>query len=462
MSKHLSLRLLCSLLCGLLGVGLLPACAPSRDLLHTAPPPSPIARPPLPEGALPPEGAMRLAAPAEGAPRRGPSDALVTLVIFSDFECRFCGRLLPTLERVLETYPDEVALVFRHLPLPSHEHAAGAALASVEARAQGGDQAFWAMHDRLFAQQDELDLEGLERAAAALGLDPLRFRQALLGGAHIAAVQADMQIAMRLGIRGTPTFFVNGRPQVGAVSFEDLRPILEQELRLGRREVRQGLAASGAYARRMAEASEAPPPEPAFEPGALGAGEGSRRIEVPIPADAPSRGPAEAPIVLQVFSDFECGFCARARGTLERLAQTFPEEVRIVFRHLPLRRHPHARAAAEAAIEVHAQAGDAAFWAFHDRLFAHQDALETADLLRYAGSIEGVDRSALERALSEGRHRARVERDAAAARGAGIDGTPAFVVGSVLVSGAPAFVVLERIVDGILDGEIEGSATSPP
>src|SRR5690606_11401955 len=120
----------------------------------------------------------RFAVPVEGAPSQGADAALVTVVVFSDFECPYCRDAAPALARVLASRP--VRLYFRHLPLPFHERAALAAEAAEEARAQGGDPAFWRYHDALF-ESGELGESALVAHATRLGLDAERFRVALRG-----------------------------------------------------------------------------------------------------------------------------------------------------------------------------------------------------------------------------------------------------------------------------------------
>ena len=97
-----------------------------------------------------PRAVYRIA--VDDSPVKGPADALVTIVESSDFECPFCKRVGPTLKQVEETYRGKVRFVFKHNPLPFHARALPAAIATEEARAQGGDAKFWAMHDALFAR----------------------------------------------------------------------------------------------------------------------------------------------------------------------------------------------------------------------------------------------------------------------------------------------------------------------
>ncbi|HEV2770344.1 MAG TPA: Na+/H+ antiporter NhaA [Solirubrobacteraceae bacterium] len=138
------------------------------------------------------------------------------------------------------------------------------------------------------------------------------------------------------------------------------------------------------------------------------------------------RGPADAPLTLVEYADFECPFCGRATGVVDELLERFGDELRYVFRHLPLTDvHPNAAAAAEAA---EAAAVRGRFWAMHDRLYAHQDALEPEDLVEHAAAI-GLDAGAVAEELDERTHASRVTEDAMSAEAGGARGTPTFFVG---------------------------------
>ncbi|MGH2948535.1 MAG: Na+/H+ antiporter NhaA, partial [Solirubrobacteraceae bacterium] len=158
---------------------------------------------------------MELDAPVDPARDHiaGPVDAPLTLVEYGDFECPFCGRATGAVEALRERFGDDLRYVFRHLPLADvHPLSEMAGEAAEAAAAQG---AFWAMHDRLFAHQDRLEPADLLEHAAELGLDVERFSRDLGTRAHAARVRADVASAEASGAEGTPTFFVNGRRQVG-------------------------------------------------------------------------------------------------------------------------------------------------------------------------------------------------------------------------------------------------------
>lgn len=164
-------------------------------------------------------------------PAKGPADAPVTLVEFSDFECPFCSRVVPTLRQIEERYGKKVRIVFRDLPLVQiHKHAAKAAEAGACAHEQGK---FWEMHDRLFANQAALSVDDLKKTAAEIGLDAKAFDTCLDSGRFANEWKEDSEVAASYGISGTPAFLVNGRMLSGAQPFENFARIIDEELERG-------------------------------------------------------------------------------------------------------------------------------------------------------------------------------------------------------------------------------------
>jgi predicted DsbA family dithiol-disulfide isomerase len=161
------------------------------------------------------------------APVRGSAMAPVTILEFSDFQCPYCVRSRPTVARIRETYGDKVRWAFRHFPLSFHDKAEKAG----EAAACAGDQGrFWEMHDRLWANSAKLGLADLKQHAVALGLDAAKFDQCLDSGQHAGLLERDEEAGQGYGVSGTPAFFVNGRPLVGAQPFEAFQQVIDDEL----------------------------------------------------------------------------------------------------------------------------------------------------------------------------------------------------------------------------------------
>jgi protein-disulfide isomerase len=177
--------------------------------------------------------------------QRGPDDALVTIVVWGDFECPFCARMAPVLDHVHQKYGADVRIVYRHLAMPAHRQAPLAAEAGVAAAEQGK---FWAFHDVLFSQPDRLARGDLEQLAEAAGLDLPRFRAALDDRRHRDAVLAETAAAMALGVDGTPTLFVNGYPVVGSRDRAGMEKLVEAHLARSRTIAARGLPARDLYA----------------------------------------------------------------------------------------------------------------------------------------------------------------------------------------------------------------------
>lgn len=149
------------------------------------------------------------------SPIRGPAEAPVTLVVFSDFQCPHCAKLSNTLDDLTELYPREVRVVFKHLTMPFHPHAEALALATIAAAEDGR---FWAAHDALFADGRTLRPADAPEAFRALGIDYEALEAGRAAAPWRALLRADQEQARRLGVEGTPTTFVNGRRVVGAIS----------------------------------------------------------------------------------------------------------------------------------------------------------------------------------------------------------------------------------------------------
>ena len=172
-----------------------------------------------------------------GHPSRGPETAPVTIVEFSDFQCPFCGGLFPTLKAIEKNYPDKVRLVYRQFPLTNiHPLAQKAAEASLCANDQ---KRFWEFHDSMFGDQAHLMVEDLKKRAVDLKLNTTEFDACLDGGSKAGAVKKDIDEGSKLGVRSTPSIFINGRGLAGNQPYADIRDMIEDELQ------RQAQAAAG-------------------------------------------------------------------------------------------------------------------------------------------------------------------------------------------------------------------------
>lgn len=163
----------------------------------------------------------------EGQPFVGPVDAPVVIVEFSDFSCGYCRRWhLEIFQQLMEIYPEQIRFVYRDFPILSEE-SFNAAVAAQCAHEQG---AFWGFHDALFTRTEAKGLETYLLFAQELGLDIQEFQVCMESGLAADEVMSDARFASSLGIGGTPTFFINGIPMVGAQPLENFTSIIDQEL----------------------------------------------------------------------------------------------------------------------------------------------------------------------------------------------------------------------------------------
>ncbi len=156
----------------------------------------------------------------------GPKSAQVTLVEFADYECPYCQKVAADVKKLKADFGDKVNFTYKDFPLPMHARAEKAAEA---ARCASKQNKFWEFHDELFHSK-ELDVDQLKAQARALKLDSDQFDKCLDSGQQAAAVERDRKEGMRLGITGTPSFFVNGHYLSGALDYAALRQVVEQQL----------------------------------------------------------------------------------------------------------------------------------------------------------------------------------------------------------------------------------------
>jgi protein-disulfide isomerase len=202
-----------------------------------------------------PDPAKTYKVPVDARPVYGPSDALVTLVILSDFQCPFCKKVNAALDEVKEKYPNDVRLVFLQRPLPSHRGARDGSRAALAAHRQGK---FWEMHDKLFGDPADMSKETFMRYAQELGLDTATFELDMAAADLEQMIKDDEALANKLGSRGTPAFFVNGRFISGNMPFESFAALIDEEKARAQKLVDAGTPRSEVYAKIMASAEEKP------------------------------------------------------------------------------------------------------------------------------------------------------------------------------------------------------------
>jgi len=370
----------------------------------------------------------------EDDPKKGGKEPLVTIVEFSEFQCPYCKRVLGTTKQILDTYGDDVQIVWKDNPLGFHPRATPASNVARAVYKAKGDKAFWEAHDKIFGSQPKLEDADLIKAVEGLGVAPSVLKQAISTNKYGDKFEQSSDLAMDFQARGTPHFFVNGLRVKGAQPFPEFKKVIDAQLKKAKALVAKGTPRAKVYEAIMKE-GKSPPPPPKKDPGAA-------------PKDSPFKGNANAKIVIQEFSDFECPFCSRVNPTLKEVMAKHGDEIKIVWRHMPLPFHKKAPLASEASIEIKKQKGDDAFWKFHDKLFAGQKSpgLERPQLEKYAEEIGGIDMAAFKKALDDRTHKAKVDADAAAGKKAGISGTPGFTVNGYFISGAQQYPAFKKAI----------------
>jgi protein-disulfide isomerase len=162
-----------------------------------------------------------------GRPEKGGKNAPVTIIEFSDYECPFCKRAETVVDQVMATYGDKVKVVFRDYPLPFHANARPAAEAANCAASMGK---FWEYHAKLFANQTALTPDKLQSYATEIGLDGPKFAECMQQKPFAAAIDKDLEDGAKIGVSGTPAFFINGRMLSGAQPFDKFKELIDEEL----------------------------------------------------------------------------------------------------------------------------------------------------------------------------------------------------------------------------------------
>jgi protein-disulfide isomerase len=394
--------------------------------------------PPPPQQQAPPPATRQKVELSSTTASKGGKEPLVTIVEWSDFECPFCSRALPTIKQILEAYGDKVQIQFRHQPLPFHQKAMPAAKAAVAAQRQGK---FWQLHDKLFENQRAIEPADLERYAKEIGLDVAKWQKDMASPDVEEQIKKDMADGTNYGARGTPTFFVNGVPVRGAMPFESFKGVIDKEMELAEKLIASGTKRSEVYKKIMdteagkavAGAEPQQRPAPAAPTGPVDVKFGR----------APVQGKPNAPIQIIVYSDFECPFCGRVNPTIEQVQKTYGDKVAVAFKHYPLPFHQNAEPAAVASLAAHKQGK---FWEMHTKLFANQRGLTRDNFVAFAKEL-GLNVDKFQKDLDDPALKAWVKEDMAEGSKFGVNGTPASFINGRLVSGAQPFDAFKAIID---------------
>jgi protein-disulfide isomerase len=378
-------------------------------------------------------------------PTWGSRTASVTIVEFADFECPYSLRVQQTLRALREKYgPETLRIVWKNNPLPFHKHARPASIAAMGVLELAGLDPFWKFHDSLFGNQTTLSDENFERWAGEAGLKQIEaFRVGLASGRWADPVDADLRDGKSLGVPGTPHFFVNGVSLSGAQPLDKFTAVIDEELDKAKARYHAGTPKVRLYAE-TARFNRANAPKPAEEKDPPRE-DNTTVFKIPL-GRSPGRGRSTALVTIVEFADFQCPFCGRVQATLAAIRTKYGDKVRIVWKNLPLPFHPNAMPAAEAALEVRAEAGDAAFWSMHDLLFAGQSSL-TADAIAAMATKVGASAAAVRAAMNGHTHRREIQADEDLAEDFSVQGTPNFFINGRHLVGAQPQDTFDKMID---------------
>jgi protein-disulfide isomerase len=361
-------------------------------------------------------------------------------VQWSDYQCPFCSKVEPTINKVMEEYKGKVRVAWRDLPLPFHPNALPAAIA---ARAAGEQGKFWEMHDKIFADQQHMDRPTYEKYAEELHLNMAKFKAALDANKGKDGIEADAAAGGKIGARGTPAFFINGKFLSGAQPFEMFKAKIDEELKTADALVAKGTPKAKVYEALMKDAKTEVPAAPAAAQAEEKGPEQDKTVYKVEAGDGVSKGPKAAPLQVVIFSDFQCPFCSRVEPTLKKMEEEYKGKLRMTWKNYPLPFHQNAEPAAEAAMAAGAQGK---FWEMHDKLFTNQQALDRPALEKYAQEL-GLNMAKFKADLDAQKYKTQIEAEAKEGQAVGVNGTPAVFINGRKINGAYPWDTFKKIAD---------------
>lgn len=324
---------------------------------------------------------------------------------YSDFGCLYCSKASKTVAQVVSQYGGLVRSQFRHFPMDFRRHSELPHKAALAAGEQGK---FREMQDLIFANQRNLNRDTLHEFAKQLKLDEGRFALAMGSERLDRVLQNDRREGEALGVRGTPTFFINGRKIVGAQPIEVFRKIIDQELR------RLKIAKAGVVLDR------------------------SNGISV--------FGPSDAALTLGVFADVRDNLSRRALANVLALRAAYPKRIRVVVKHYPQKSHGKSTRIQQAVL---AASSKGKFWAFH-ALLAKTRGKADRNAIRKFALANDLDVPAFEAATDSSLFRDIVQSDSRDARARDVRGVPTFFIGEKRIDGLVSIEALKKVVRGEL------------
>lgn len=368
---------------------------------------------------------------------RGPEDAPVTIINFSDFQCPFSKRSVDYMETVMKRYNGKVRYVFKHFPLSFHKLAKPAANAAIAARNQGK---FWEYYAKLYNDVKNVTEENLVAYAKELKLDIDKFNTDRTSAETAAKVQEDISLGSVFGVRGTPTLFINGERIVGANNSK-MEEVIVRQIAAGEQLKAKGVKDPYTEIVKNGKTKFIPPKReaPAVSQDVY---------KVEIPSHAPVWGAEDALVTIVLFDDFECPFCSRLYATYEQLKKDYAGKIRIAFVNLPLGFHKKAKDAAYLGAAAHKQGK---FWEMYDFLFTKQKEWGHApDFKEWLESHKDelpADWEALKKEMENKNIENLVAEDIKKATALGLRGTPASFVNGRFISGALPIDSFKKVID---------------
>ena len=385
-----------------------------------------------------------------GAPLLGDANAPITLVEFTDFECPFCSRANTTIHELMTKNPGKFKLIFKHNPLSFHKHANAAHRAAEAAGMQGK---FWEMYDLLFANQKKLEQSDLENYASQIGLDIAKFKADMESEIIQKRIADDLKQGETAGVKGTPHFFMNGTRISGAQPLEKFQEALDKETAIVNKMIERGISPDEIYKKIIEEDK--------LRLDNLKGRRFANKLErqklaqLGTQPDKPiaisqgisyAKGPDNAPVVIYMFSEFQCPFCSRVEPTIAELEKIYGDKIKIVFKNFPLAFHKNAKLASEAALAAGEQGK---FWEMHDVLFQNQKNLSREALTEYAKQV-GIDTAKFDEALDSHKFASQVDLELKEGQDNGVTGTPSFFINGKKFVGAQSLEKFQAEIDAAL------------
>jgi protein-disulfide isomerase len=288
-----------------------------------------------------------------------------------------------------------------------------------------------------------MDRETYEKYAQELGLNMGKFKAALDSQKGKEGIEADAAAGGKIGARGTPAFFINGKFLSGAQPFESFKAKIDEELKTAEGLVAKGTPKGKVYEAVLKDAKSDVPAAPAGGGEAEKGPEADTKVYPVAAGESASKGPKGAPLQVIIFSDFQCPFCGRVEPTLAQMEKEYQGKVRFVWKNYPLPFHNNAEPAAEAAMAAGAQGK---FWQMHDKLFANQQQLDRAALEKY-GTELGLNMGKFKADLDAAKYKSSIEAETKEGQAVGVTGTPAVFINGRKISGAYPFETFKKIAD---------------